>query len=170
MLAKKVQQSVSWMLAGRVVTNVIAVGSTLVVAKLLMPSDLEYFCSSDGIVHIVLATFRLRNDLLYQMNDPQKEDFDTVFTLNMARGLALGGAVLLVAWPFSLVYHEPRLFPLVAMLSLYPVLLSLPDPYFELFAKDISFLLHRHCWMSGQKLRVLWERLGLLWFSRATGL
>jgi len=140
MLASKIARGISWMMAGRLLGNAIGLVSTLVVATLLAPSELGIFALATSMVQIMAAMFELQTSLmLIQMRDPTRDDFDTAFTINLIRGSVVSLAVLIAAWPFSLVFGDARLLPLIAVLSLFPLILSFRNPYFELHAKEVSF-------------------------------
>lgn len=134
-------RGVGWMIAGRVVSNLLGVVSTLVVAARLAPGEMGIFVLANSLVQIVLAVFELQTSLiLIQMGNPSREDFNTVFTISLIRGLVLSVMLLLAAWPYARAFHQPGMVPLLLALSIYPLLLSIRNPYFELHARDAQFL------------------------------
>ena len=140
MVGKKLARGISLMMVGQLTGNVIGLTSTLVMAALLIPEDFGVFALATSFVTVISAMFDLQtSSVLIQMPDPKKQDFDTVFTLNLLRGLILCLGVCALAWPIAASIGDERLFPLLLLLSLQPLLLALRNPYFERFAKDMSF-------------------------------
>jgi PST family polysaccharide transporter len=57
----------------------------------------------------------------------------------VCRGGVLSVVLLAAALPFSMIYHDPRLAPLVCVFALAPVARSLVSPAMVKFVRDISF-------------------------------
>lgn len=140
MLKSKVLKGISWMLAGRLVGHSLGLISTLIIARLLTPDHFGVFALAASTIHIVSAMFEIRASfILIQLSKPKKTDFDTVFTLNLLRGLLVAIVIWAGARPVAQVFAEPRLGDLLTLLAFYPILLSLQNPYFEVHARKVSF-------------------------------
>ena len=140
MLKKQILKGTSWLLAGRLVSNLLGLLSTLIAARLLMPEDFGLMAIAMSVFGIAGAVVELPvGAALVQMKDARKEDFDTAWTINVLRGAMVAGLMLLAAWPASLISGDPRLFGLVAALAAYPMLLGLRNSWFEQYIRDMDF-------------------------------
>lgn len=140
MLANRIARGVGWMFSGRILSNVLGLLSTLVVAYLLSPDDLGIFALATSVVMLSAAMLELPTSMvLIQMDSPEKPDFDTVFTINFIRGVLLSLSVVALAWLMPIWFHDSRLKPMLLVLALYPLIQSLRNPYFEMYAREIRF-------------------------------
>jgi PST family polysaccharide transporter len=140
MLKSQILKGTSWLLAGRLTSNLLGLASTLIAARLLMPEDF-------GLVAIAMAVSGLAGaavDLpvgaaLVQMKTATKADFDTAWTINLLRGLIVSILMLLAAWPAALIAGDDRLVALVAVLAAYPLVSGLRNSWFEQYIRDMDF-------------------------------
>jgi len=140
MLKLQILKGVSWLFAGRLVSNALGLLSTLVAARLLVPEDF-------GLMAIAMSVFGMASaavDLpvgaaLVQMKVAEKRDFDTAWTINFLRGLIVAGLMLAMAWPASLIAGDPRLVGLVAALGTYPLVTGLRNSWFEQYIREMDF-------------------------------
>jgi O-antigen/teichoic acid export membrane protein len=82
-------------------------------------------------VPLIQALTRLRN--------LEKAHLDTAFTLGLLRGAVLSAVVLLAAWPFTYIYSDSRLLPLIAVLAIGPVARSLYSPAMVEYIREMHF-------------------------------
>lgn len=140
MIASKVLKGVFWLLFGTVGSNLLGLISTLIVARLLVPDDFGVFALAMSVVLIVSALFEMRTSfILIQLEGPDKKDYDTVFTLNLLRGLVISLVLLALSWPIGKSFGDDRVIYLLAVMAVYPLILCLQNPYFENHAREISF-------------------------------
>lgn len=109
-VGKSMGRGAAWMITGRFIDKILGLGSTIVLARLLLP---EHF----GIVMIatsVMAALELMGafsfeTVLIQLQDATREHYDTVWTI----GIIFNGiyAILLSigAWPLAIFYNDERL-------------------------------------------------------------
>ena len=100
----------AWMVLFRLFDRSIGIVSTTVLARLLVPADFGLVAMAMSVIAIIeLATAFSFEVALIQKSDPQREHFDTAWTLNVL--LALGGAALTaaLAHPAAAFYGDPRL-------------------------------------------------------------
>jgi O-antigen/teichoic acid export membrane protein len=102
----------------RIVTRVIGLGSTLILARVLVPEDFGLVAMASTFAGAVDALSQLGlQDALVRRQSDDKSLYNTAFTLQLGRAvltaLILAGAAPLVAWWFA----EPRLVWLLLILA-----------------------------------------------------
>lgn len=140
MLRLQVLKGTFWLLAGRIVSNLLGLASTLIAARLLLPEDFGLMAMAMGVLAIAGAVVELPVGFaLVQMKTAEKADFDTAWTLNVLRGLIVAVLMLAAAWPISIVMDDPRLIGLIAALAAFPVILGFKNSWFEQYIRDMDF-------------------------------
>ena len=140
MLARQVVNGVSLLLGGRIFANALGFVSTIVVARLLVPADFGLVALATSLLAIVSSLVELpTGTALIQLKDLNDNDFDTAWTLGILKGLAVCSMMLLAAWPMAIIFNDPRLIGLIAVLATYPVILGFRNSYFERFAREMKF-------------------------------
>lgn len=140
MLGEKIFRGTSWLMAGRLVSNLLGLASTLIAAHLLLPADF-------GLMAIAMSVFGLASAVvelpvgaaLVQMKTATKEDFDTAWTINVLRGLIVAVLMLASAWPVAAIMGDERLAGLIAALAAYPLVTGLRNSWFEQYVRDMDF-------------------------------
>jgi O-antigen/teichoic acid export membrane protein len=113
----------------RAIANASSIITTIVLARLLTPDDF-------GIVAIAIAFYFIANSALdmqlssalVHMQTPQRDDFDTAWTLGVLRGVALLAGLSLAGIPISIAYGDDRLLPLMVALGAFCFLESSASP------------------------------------------
>jgi PST family polysaccharide transporter len=139
-LTSQILTGTSWLLASRLVSNVLGLASTLIAARLLIP---EHF----GLMAIGMSVFAMASAVvelpvgaaLVQMKSATKADFDTAWTINVLRGLIVSVLMMAAAWPVALIAGDPRLTGLVMGLAAYPLVTGLRNSWFEQYIRDMDF-------------------------------
>lgn len=109
-MMRDIAKGAAWMVLFRLVDRSIGIISTSILARLLLPADFGLVAMAMSIIALIeLATAFSFEIALIQKPDPQREHFDTAWTLNIL--VALGGAVLTaaLAYPAAAFYGDPRL-------------------------------------------------------------
>lgn len=128
------------MLIARISSNALGLVGLLIVARLLSPDDMGLFAIAFSATVLIAATLELPTSLaLIQMEDPNEDDFNTVFSINCLRGIILFALVCAFSIPIAKIYADARLVPLLLALALFPLTLSLRNPYFEQYSRDVDF-------------------------------
>jgi lipopolysaccharide exporter len=108
----------SWMVAWRMATRVLGLGSTLVLAHILIPADFGLVAMATTFSASIDSLSALGiQDALIRRADNDRGLFDTAFTMQAARGLVTASIVSLGAWPISTWFAEPRLFAILLILA-----------------------------------------------------
>lgn len=109
----------AWVSAGFAVQKALQLGSNLILTRLLFPE--AFGLMALAMVFVVgLAMFSDIGLKPAVIRDPRGEDpafLNTAWTIQLARGMLLSVIGAIIAYPISLVYEQPILFPLLAMLS-----------------------------------------------------
>ena len=108
-----------WLGAAQLVVSLGTLASGLLAARLLSKRDI-------GLMGIALLALSVLEQLsqsgfdkaLVQREKDASAYLNVGFSWNLFRGLALGGVLLALAYPLSLFYKEPLIFPLVAVMAL----------------------------------------------------
>ena len=109
-MMRDIAKGAAWMVLFRLVDRSIGIISTSILARLLLPADFGLVAMAMSIIALIeLATAFSFEIALIQKPDPQREHFDTAWTLNIL--VAAGGAVLTaaLAFPAATFYGDPRL-------------------------------------------------------------
>jgi len=139
-LRSKILKGMSWLLAGRLTSNLLGLASTLIAARLLMPEDFGLMAIGMGVFVVAGAVVDLPvGAALVQMKNASKADFDTAWTINLVRGAIVSALMLLAAWPAAFLIGDMRVAGLVAALAAYPLLTGLRNAWFEQYIRDMDF-------------------------------
>lgn len=109
-LARRVAKGALWLIAARWGVRLLGVASTILLARLLRPADYGLVGMATLLYSLVQSAgdFSLDIDLI-RSGSHERERYDTVWTLEIARGLATAALVALLALPVAAMLHEPRL-------------------------------------------------------------
>ncbi|HEX6707582.1 MAG TPA: lipopolysaccharide biosynthesis protein [Albitalea sp.] len=108
----------AWMVLFRLFDRSIGVVSTTILARLLVPADFGLVAMAMSVIAIIeLATSFSFEVALIQKPDPQREHFDTAWTLNIAFSLGCAGLTAALAYPAASFYGDPRLAPVMLAIA-----------------------------------------------------
>ncbi len=111
-----------WLVAFRMFTRTLGVISTLVLARLLVPSDFGLVAMATTFSAAVDALSQIGvQDALLRRPEDDRSLFDTAFTLQMLRALVTGCIIALSAVGVGRWFHEPRLVPVLLVLAVVSV-------------------------------------------------
>jgi len=130
----------SILIASRLITRCIDFVALIVLARLLSLEDFGVVAIAMSIVMIVEAIMELSLGLaLVAIPVRTSSHYDTVFTLQLLRGLILASVLLISSWPLSQIYHDHRLIPLICVLSIAPASRGLSSPRMMEFSIAFNF-------------------------------
>ena len=140
MLARKVAIGSVLMVSARLIARLVDLVTMLVLARILVPADFGLVAIAASVVSIAEAALEIPvNQALVRLSAITMRQYDTAFTLSALRGLALTIALPLMAAPVASFYGEPRLVPLICVLSLAPAARGLISPRLAEFQKAMNF-------------------------------
>ncbi|WP_024508303.1 lipopolysaccharide biosynthesis protein [Bradyrhizobium sp. ARR65] len=140
MLTTKTILGAGWTVSSRLAGRLIDFVTVLVLARMLSPADFGLTALAmtlTTIVDMVLEVPLIQ--ALTRLPEVRKSHIDTAFTLGVLRGLFLLFVVLAAAWPFSYIYHDNRLIPLVATTAIGPLMRSFYSPAMVKYVREMSF-------------------------------
>lgn len=130
----------AWLVSARLVARAVDLGTLLVLARLLTPKDFGVVAIAMTLVYIVEAVLELPVALvLIQVQAPTRAHYDTAFTLGLMRGAALALLLWAAAWPYAAVFDDSRLFALIVVLALAPMLRGCLSPRLADYARHLSY-------------------------------
>jgi lipopolysaccharide exporter len=110
----EIAKGAAWMVLFRLFDRSIGLVSTAVLARLLLPADFGLVAMAMSVIALIeLATAFSFELALIQKKDPQREHYDSAWTLNII--VAVGGGIVTaaVALPVASFYGDPRLTPVM---------------------------------------------------------
>lgn len=137
---KKAVIGFSWLSAFRIVTRVVSLGKTAIVARFLSPAQFGLF----GIATLLLALVEVItetgvNVFLVQEKDDIDEYLSTAWIVSIVRGVIIA-AIMIACTPFvSRFFNAPDAAPLLYVMSLVPLLRGFINPAVVKFQKELLF-------------------------------
>jgi O-antigen/teichoic acid export membrane protein len=129
-----------WISGGRVLTNLLAVVSTIVLARLLVPADFGLVALGTTMLAILSAITNLSmGAALVQHREPTDAHYHTAWTLGVVRGLGLAAIFCLLGLPLARLYGEPRLDEVMYALSVSVFLTGLTNPRLVMMQRKLVF-------------------------------
>ncbi|HEY1386026.1 MAG TPA: lipopolysaccharide biosynthesis protein [Dongiaceae bacterium] len=129
-----------WISVSRGAVNLLMALSTIVLARLLLPTDFGLVALGTSMLVVLQAFTELSlAQALIHTREPTRDHYNTAWTLNTARGLLIGLGFAL-AGPFAAsVYHEPRLENIMLALGVNAALGGLKNPRMVMLQKQLNF-------------------------------
>jgi lipopolysaccharide exporter len=137
---QKMAKGAIWMLMARFLDRTLALASTVILARLLVPADFGLVAMATAILAMLelLASFGF-DAALIRNQAATRQHYDTAWTLNVLLGTGIALALLLVAGPAAQFYAEPRLVAVIRLLALAAFIQSFENVGIVLFRKDLAF-------------------------------
>jgi O-antigen/teichoic acid export membrane protein len=128
------------MIVLRLITRCIDFAALIILARLLSPNDFGLVAIAMSVTMIVEAIMELPlGYALVALPERTKPHYDTVFTIQLLRGLGVAVILMMLAWPFSLLYRDHRLILLIFALSFAPASRGLISPRIVEFSINFNF-------------------------------
>jgi len=137
----QIVKSLIWVFSQNVIGRVVTLSMLVILARLIGPEEL-------GLVGIALLTMSglrsftnigLNGALIYQKEENVDSYLDTVWLLEIGRGVLIAGIMLLGSPLVAMLFNEPRAELLVQVLAIAPVVRSLRNPGIVYFDKHLNF-------------------------------
>jgi O-antigen/teichoic acid export membrane protein len=136
----RMAQGAVWMVALRLSVTLLGLASTVILARLLLPSDFGLVALGTSMVAALDLLTSFRFDVaLIQNQQAGRAEYDTAWTLNQLLGAALALLLCIAAWPAAAFYEDPRLAPIVLALALGALLDGLQNVGVVNFRRDLEF-------------------------------
>jgi len=109
-LGNRMAKGTAWVIFLRLSIRSLGVLSTVILARLLEPADYGLVALATGLAAAVELISAFNFEIwLIRHTDPQRDHYDTVWTLSLLRGGATAILLWLIAIPMSTFFDEPRL-------------------------------------------------------------
>lgn len=139
-LLERTARGAGWVMAWRLGLRALGLISTLILVRLLAPADFGLIALATGFAQTIDGMMAIGADeAAIRERNATRDVYDTTFTLNLIRGLAIGCLVVAAAWPAADFFHEPRLGPVLLFVALMPVLDGLANSGAIDFRRDFAF-------------------------------
>lgn len=143
-VAQRLRDGLRWNVLATLASQAIDLLRVIIVARLLAPEDFGIFAMA---MVVLLAIIELGNfglkDAFIALSQETDIDEDrwlhSVWTGNLGIQALIGGLLAAAAYPASLMYDEPVLFPMLLALAVVPLLRALKNPALMLLEKRIDF-------------------------------
>lgn len=117
-MTARIATGVGWMFLFKLIDRGLAIVSTLVLARLLMPADFGLVAMAMAVIAVLELITSLSFDVvLIQKPALQRAHYDTAWTLNALLSLACAALTAALAHPAALFYGEPRLSAVMFVLA-----------------------------------------------------
>jgi len=130
-----------WLLIGNGVERGLRFARMAVLARLLAPEDfglMGLILVATGFVEAL--TFTATNQAIIQHPSGRSREFlNTVFTVTIVRGLILAVIIIVTAPWIAAFFDEPKLTPMIRVVSLTLVVMGLMNPAVQVILKDLDF-------------------------------
>ncbi|MBA1345632.1 lipopolysaccharide biosynthesis protein (plasmid) [Rhizobium indicum] len=137
---KQLSVGAMWTAGGRVVSNLLGVVSMLVLARLLSPADFGLVTLATIVLSIIAAITELSlSSALIQHKSPQREHYNTAWTLNMLRAAAIAVLLVSAGYPVAWAYQDDRLIGIFFALGGGALISGLVNPRLVDFRRRLSF-------------------------------
>lgn len=129
-----------WVVAWRVLTRVLGLGSTLLLVRLLSPEDFGLVALATTFALALEVCLSLGvEDQIVRTRDPRRELYDTAFTMNLLRGAAVAAVILLLAEPAASFFGDARLREVLWALAFSALLMTSVNIGVVDFRRSLSF-------------------------------
>jgi lipopolysaccharide exporter len=139
-LGHRVAKSAAWMIGARLALRGIGLVSTVFLARLLRPDDFGLVALAMALVGTVEILGNFSFDLaLIREGRATRDHYDTVWTLTIIRGAAVGGALAALARPAAVFFGDARVEPIVYCLAVATLLDGFQNVGVVDFRKELLF-------------------------------
>jgi len=129
-----------WISVSRGAVNLLTALSTIVLARLLLPTDFGLVALGTSMLVVLQAFTELSlSQALIHTHEPTRDHYNTAWTLNTARGLLIGLGFAAAGTFATDAYHEPRLENIMLALGINAALGGLKNPRLVMLQKQLNF-------------------------------
>jgi len=129
-----------WVVAWRILTRVLGLGSTLVLVRILSPADFGLVALATAFAMALDVCLAIGvEDQIVRTRNPRRALYDTAFTLNLMRCIGVSTLIAAAAWPAGQFFGEPRLFEVLLALAFSALLSGGTNIGVVDFRRELSF-------------------------------
>lgn len=125
---------------GRMLTRLSTLVSLVILARLLTPADYGLVALAFTVVTLVQAVFDTRDGAaLIVRQDLDRRHLDTVFTIQLLRGLVIAAILFAASGLLAKLLGSPRLNDVLRALAMMPLLDALRNPALAIYSRNLDF-------------------------------
>ena len=129
-----------WVIAWRIATRVLGLGSTLILVRLLAPADFGLVSLAAAVAATLDTALAFGvEDQIVRARSPGRDLYDTAFTLNIMRAGVLSLVVAVAAGPASSFVGDPRLEGVMYALALSAIISGMGNVGTADFRRNLDF-------------------------------
>lgn len=137
---ERTARGAGWIIFWRFSTRGLGLISTLVLARLLSPTDFGVVALAISFIHGLQALAELGTEnAIIRADVPDRALYNTGFTINALRGVGVAIVLLIGAYPAAAFFHNPHLAPVVMVAAVISVLGGLENIGVVDFRRFIAF-------------------------------
>lgn len=138
--AKEAIKGVSWLGAFRLFTRLLSFLRTIVIARILSPSQFGVY----GIAALALSLVEILtetgiNVLLVQNKENISKYISTAWTVSVIRGALISSLIFISSFFVSAFFNSPDALPLLMLVSIVPLIRGFINPSVARFQKNLQF-------------------------------
>ena len=148
----RMAKGAAWMVSLKFVIRSMGLVSTIILARLLLPTDFGLIALGTAMIAVVeiFSSFNFEVALI-QNQEAKRSHYDTAWTLNLILAVVTGVVLALLATPTAEFYDEPRLAIVIYFLAVGVVITGIGNVGIVDFRKNLEF--HREFrFMLSQKI------------------
>lgn len=166
-LANRVLASAAWLAASRWSMRLVGLASTALLARLLTPDDFGIMVLAATSVALLEVLTNARFGVaLVHYTDATRDEYDTAWTFNIARGIAIAAILFAGSWLLAWMYDEPRLVEVFWALGVIAVVNGLTNIGIIHFTKELRFQ-REFAMQVSERLIAIVVTLGVAWWLRS---
>ncbi|WP_169053448.1 lipopolysaccharide biosynthesis protein [Alteraurantiacibacter aquimixticola] len=128
------------LMASRVIINVLAFASTIMLARLLTPEDFGLVAIATTILAIAMAVTQLSlAESIIQLDDPTPDHLNTAWTMGVIRAAIIASLFAIAAYPTAQFFEDTRLANIMFALGAGMMINGFANPRRALFQRDLVF-------------------------------
>ena len=129
-----------WVIAWRLGMRILGLISTLILVRLLVPADFGLLALAASFAQTIDGMMLLgTEEAVIRQPAPDRDIYNTAWTLNVIRGLTVTAIVLLSAVPVAHFFSDPRLVTVLIVIALPPLLDGLSNIGTVDFRREMQF-------------------------------
>ena len=139
-IQRKMAMGAMWMVLFKLIERSIGLISTLILARILSPSDFGVIAMALSFIFFAeqLSAFSFDIALIHNQS-ASREHYDTAWSSNVLLGLSITIVMFLAAYPIAHFYKQPELVWVVCALALGPLISGAENIGVVAFRKELTF-------------------------------
>jgi lipopolysaccharide exporter len=139
-ISQKMATGAAWMVLSKILDRTIGFISTIILARLLVPSDFGLAAMATAIIAMLQLFGAFSFDVaLIQNQNAERRHYDTVWTMELIFAAICAISLLALAHPAAVFYNEPRLTAIMQVLAIGTFIRGFTNVGVVAFQKEMQF-------------------------------